>query len=451
MKEYGRSGSNIVNKFYQFLIPTVLSGMATSLSEFVDSIVVSQLLGTEAMSMVGMASPVMFVFAIIVILMGVGGSAVYAEYAGKLDKIKAERTFSAVLIFSVTISVVLAIVGIVFINPLSNWMCRNPELISQFTPYTVVLLLSGILIIPVSVIASFSPAFGSPQIGTVVVIISNGINLLMDVVYIRIFDAGLKGAAMATFTGNLIGLLFILIMIFRKKLAFPYTKSSLDSIRLLCEAAAKGAPASISQLGFLIKISFCNQLAMRIGGMAGITTFTLCIQSLSVVSIGVSGIVDAMVPIGATLTGQRDFKGLKALIKTVLKVQLISNILFTAFFLVFPQFFCRLFNCTGETAAAAMIGIRIFSFMFVFRGFVLVFIYYYQISNRKIYASVISCVDGFAGSTPLYAPLKKQRKINGLQVHTGLRKAARSIDRTAFALYNLIILDMSKKTNHTCC
>ena len=50
------------------------------------------------------------------------------------------------------------------------------------------------------------------------------------------------------------------------------------------------------------------------------------------------------------------------------------------------------------------------------------------------------------GSTPLYAPLEKQRKINGLQFHTGLRKAARSIDRTAFALYTLIILDMSKKS-----
>jgi hypothetical protein len=33
-----------------------------------------------------------------------------------------------------------------------------------------------------------------------------------------------------------------------------------------------------------------------------------------------------------------------------------------------------------------------------------------------------------------------------LQFHTGLRKAARSIDRTAFALYTLIILDMSKKS-----
>ena len=52
--------SNIINrKFYQFLIPTILSTVAISLNEFVDSIVVAQLLGSDAMSMVGMGSPIM--------------------------------------------------------------------------------------------------------------------------------------------------------------------------------------------------------------------------------------------------------------------------------------------------------------------------------------------------------------------------------------------------------
>nr|MCR5746078.1 hypothetical protein [Lachnospiraceae bacterium] len=414
MTVYSRSGSNIKYKFYQFLIPTVLGGLATSLNEFVDSIVVSQLLGSEAMGMVGMASPVMFAFGMVTILLGIGGSAVYAEYAGKHEKDKAEGVFSVVIVFSVLIAVILAITGMVFIDPLANFMCRSPELISQFKPYTVILLLSGVLIIPVVVIAFFSPAFGSPQIGTMVTIISNATNLLMDIVYIRFFDTGLKGAAMATFSGNLIGLFFILIMIFSKKLAFPYRKTGPDRMALLFEVVRKGAPASISQLGFLIKVSFCNQLAMRLGGVQGITTFTLCIQTLSVVSIGASGVLDSMIPIGAALTGQGDHKGLKTLMKTVLTVQLIANMVFTVFFLVFPQSFCYLFNCTGEEAAAAVTGIRIFSLMFVFRGYVLIFLYYFQVINRKIYASVISCVDGFAGLIPIALILTDAFGINGL-------------------------------------
>ncbi len=55
MKEYSRRSGNINKKLFQFLLPSLLSGIAISLNEFVDSIIVSQLLGADAMSMVGMS------------------------------------------------------------------------------------------------------------------------------------------------------------------------------------------------------------------------------------------------------------------------------------------------------------------------------------------------------------------------------------------------------------
>jgi len=412
--DYKRRGDNIRKKFFQFLVPTLLTGLATSLNEFVDSIIVSQLLGADAMSMVGMASPIMFVFAIVFILLGAGGSALYAEYSGRLEKRKAQELFSIVLVFSIIISVILAVVGVILVDPLCNWMCRNPELIPVFKPYTMILLLSGVLIIPLQILASFFPAFGSPQIGTIVNIMANGVNLVMDVVYIKFFDTGLKGAAMATFTGYLVGIIFIVVMVLMKKISFPFVKLGAIDFHLLLDTITKGAPASISQLGFLIKVSFCNQVAMKIGGMAGIATFTLCIQTLSVVSIGMSGIIGAMVPIGAALTGQRDYKGVRILLKYVLIVQLISSLVFTILFEAFPQFFCYLYNYTGENMQEAIVGIRIFSLMFIFRGFVLIFLYYFQIVNRKVYASIISCVDGFAGLIPIALILVAAYGINGL-------------------------------------
>ncbi len=414
MNEYRRSGDNINKKFFQFLLPSILSGLAMSLNEFVDSIIVSQLLGTDAMSMVGMASPIMFLFAIISIMIGVGGSTIYAEFAGKQEKRKSEEVFSVVLIFSALISVIISALGIAFIDKLSNWMCGNPELIHEFKPYVITLILSGVLIIPLQIIVSFFPAFGSPQVGTIVNVIANGINLLMDIIYIRFFNTGLKGAAMATFTGYLIGAIFVLVIILMKKIPFPFTKIGKDSVSLLSESAAKGAPGAIGQLGFLIKVSFCNHISMKIGGMAGIATFTLCIQTLSVVSIGMSGVISAMVPIGALLKGQRDFSGLKILLKSVFAVQFIVSLIFTIFFEAFPQFFCYIYNYSGGNAEAAIIGMRIFALMFVFRGSVLVFLYYFQIINRKLYASVISCVDGFAGLIPLVLILTPVFGINGL-------------------------------------
>ncbi len=414
MNKYRRRGDIINKKFFQFLFPSLLSGLAISLNEFVDSIIVSQLLGADAMSMVGMASPIMFLFSIIAIMVGAGGSAVYAEYAGEHEERKSKEVFSIVFLCSVLLSFLIVILGVLFLNPLSNWLCQNPELFPEFKPYTFVLLLSSVLIIPLQVVLSFFPAFGSPKIVTVVNIMANGINLLMDVIYIKLFHTGLKGAAMATFTGYLIGVLFVFAVILMKKIVLPFTKVGRGSIRHLYAAAAKGAPGAIGQLGFLIKVSFCNQISMKIGGMVGIATFTLCMQTLSVVSIGMSGVISAMIPIGAVLEGQKDFKGLKILLKSIFLVQFLVSLLFTVFFEAFPNLFCYIYNYTGENAKGAIIGIRIFAIMFVFRGFVLTMMYYFQIINRKLYASVISGIDGFAGLIPCVLILTPFFGINGL-------------------------------------
>ncbi len=414
MREYSRRGDNINKKFFQFLLPSLLSGLAMSLNEFVDSIIVSQLLGASAMSMVGMASPIMFLFAILSIMLGVGGSVIYEEYAGKQEKEKSEKVFSTVMIVSVIISVMIAVTGIVFIDQLSEMMCVDQALIPVFKPYTIILILSGVLIIPLQTVASFFPAFGSPQTGTIINILANGVNLLMDVIYIRFFSTGLKGAAMATFTGYLTGVIFIVVIILMKKVSLPFTKPGREGISLLGESVTRGAPGAIGQLGFLIKVSFCNQISSELGGMVGIATFTLCIQALSVVSIGMSGVISAMLPIGSVLMGQRDFKGLKILLKSVFIVQFVASLIFTVLFEAFPQLLCYIYNYSGEYAKGAITGIRFFSLMFIFRGFILIIMYYFQIVGRKLYASVISAVDGFAGLIPIALILTPLFGLNGL-------------------------------------
>ena len=74
-----RSGKILNKKFFQFLLPTVLSTVAISLNEFVDCIMVSNLLGQHAMALVNMGTPVMLVFAVIYSMFGTGGAAVFAS------------------------------------------------------------------------------------------------------------------------------------------------------------------------------------------------------------------------------------------------------------------------------------------------------------------------------------------------------------------------------------
>lgn len=397
MKRSERSGFILNRKFSQFLLPTIFSNIAISLNEFVDGILVSQLLGAEAMALVNVASPVMFLFAFIYMFLGVGGSIVYSEFSGKQDTKQARIAYSVSILTSLFISALIVIFGLVFLGPLSKALCTEASALGEFTDYLRFLLISGILIIPIQIIIINMAALGCPRIGTIINIIANVVNLFMDYVYIHFLNMGLKGAALATFTGYLAGAIYLLIMVLMGRIKLPLALQKVKEFKRVPSIMVRGSASATNQIGYCIKIAFCNWYAARLAGMMGVTIFSLCMQVVSIASILISGAIDAMIPIAASLYGQRDHNGLQLLMKRVLKVQFAMNILILALFEAFPNIMIKIYNVSPDYSAAAILGLRIFSVMFVFRGFTLVFMSYFQVISRKLYSVAISLFDGVVG------------------------------------------------------
>ena len=99
-----RNGSILKVRFFTFLLPTVMSIMAMSLNEFVDSLIVSNLINSDAMSLITMASPLVTAYGVVYTLLGIGGSALYAVYSGRHDIKRADSVFSVTFITASLIS-----------------------------------------------------------------------------------------------------------------------------------------------------------------------------------------------------------------------------------------------------------------------------------------------------------------------------------------------------------
>lgn len=414
MSAFERRSTIINRKFFEYLVPTILSAIAISLNEFVDSIIVSRLLGNEAMGLLHIAFPIMLLFAMVHTFLGVGGSIIYAECAGRQEPEKARKVFSVTIIFSVLFSLAFIVIGFVFMDGIIHILKVPSESYDVFYLYIRRLLLSVLFILPLQTVISFSPALGAPRLGSAVNITANLINLIMDYVYIRFFGMNIEGAASATMTGYIVGLIIVIIAICAHKMPFPFTLPSFSDFRMIPTVIVRGLPSSLTQLGYSIKIVFCNLLAHNIGGFVAVRIFALCIQVVSIVSIAISGIVCAMVPIAASLYGQRDFAGIKILMSTVLKVQFAANLVFVVLFEMFPQRIMMLYNGFSLPLSATVVAIRLFSIMFIFRGFSVMYMYYFQVIQKKTYANVISLVDGFVGIIPVSLILTHFIGINGL-------------------------------------
>ena len=104
-----KSNDNLLRKtFLRFLLPLIIQYLAFSLSEFTDSILVSQMLGDKAMAAVNLASSFVLIFSTVSITIGTGGSAEYTKFLGEKNPTKANITTPVVMVTPIMIWLVMS-------------------------------------------------------------------------------------------------------------------------------------------------------------------------------------------------------------------------------------------------------------------------------------------------------------------------------------------------------
>ncbi|MBR3748155.1 MAG: polysaccharide biosynthesis C-terminal domain-containing protein [Selenomonadaceae bacterium] len=405
----------LLNKFVRYLIPAMITTIALSINEFVDSMLVANLLSSEAMGLVNLGFPVMLFMATIYTLLGTGGSTLYAICLGERQPIKAGKIFFLTLSLATLCGVLMFVVGEMFPDVFIALLCNEKSLAAEFTQYFHALLFSAPFLVFVLTLVSFLPASGAPGFSTLINVVANVVNLLMDYVYITYFGMGVEGAAWATLTGYLAGLIIIPVILLRGKVKLHFNRATRQDLNLLVEAMTTGSAAAFSQLGFALKFAFCNLLAATYGGSVGIVAFAFCLQSFAFVSIFIGGIVQGAMPLLSVLHGERDFSGRHHMLKVSLLIEFVLVAAAVIWFEIAPQQAAEIYNITDPTTKAlAMHGLRIFAVALLLRSFCITFMFYLQILQRKFYALAISLFDGFVGIIPLAWIFCKFMGLDGL-------------------------------------
>lgn len=410
-----RTNKLLLKKMIEYLFPTMLTMAALSLNEFVDSMLVSNLLGSEAMAVVGLGSPIMMIFAATYTLLGNGGATLYALSLGKRDTDTAAKAFRLSIAAAMAVGLLAILAGFVFFNPICRLLCSDPLLMDAFKPYFRALLFSAPFIITILTLVEFLPPSGAPKIATAVNLVANIVNLGLDYIYIRFFNMGVEGAAYATLSGYIVAALIVAFVVLRRKVNIPKARIKRGDFRILGEILGFGSPSAVSQLGFALKFAFCNGQAILYGGTAGVVAYSLCNQTISIVSIFLAALVGASIPLIAVLHGQRDFRGENSLLKTVMVMNAVLAVLCFAGFWLFAAPLADMYNITDSAELAlAVKAVRIFSIMYLARGFYMIFMKYLQVSGRKLYSMFISVFDGFGGIIVVAYIMGKLLGIDGL-------------------------------------
>ena len=412
-----RSNRLLYKKFVQYLLPTMITYAALSLNDFVDTMLVSNLLGSEAMAVISLGLPVVLIMSAALQLLGSGGSTAYASAIGRRDRDAAGKSITCAVILAFAFGLVLLLSGFLFIDPISKLLCSNETLLVPFRKYLSVLLLSAPLMVVTMTILSFLPAAGYPGLTTAVNVTSNVINICMDYVYIHVFHMGVEGAAWATLTGYICAALIMVAAFAAGRMKLYISKDVKGSFAQIKDVFRYGSTDAINQVGLSVQFAVCNRLAMTAAGANAVVAYSLCIQSASVMTIFLGSMAAASVPMMAILHGQRDFHGEAGILKTTMAGIFAISVLGTSLFIIFTAPIASLYNIKEpEQLKLAVTALRIYSLLYIPRYLIIIFYNYLKVIGLNRYSSILSALDSFADIIPVAWLLTSIKGINGLWI-----------------------------------
>ena len=421
MIELKRNGNIINKKYLEYFLPTVLVALANNIAVMVDSIIVGNMLGSVPMAAISVLSPVNQIYFSTTILFGVGASTLIAFAKGKNDKEAADTTFTAAVILLVILSAAFMIIQFAFLNNIAALLTPieslRSELLKYYIPFIVGTPFS--LLLPSAVHCIRSD--GRPKFASNLIIISNAINLVMDIVLMGPFKMGIAGSAIATVIGNVIAFCIMLTHFKSKKntLHFDF-KAALSPKKLRHECASlftTGISGALGTMLVTVTTFYMNTAIQNAGGQEGMVSMSVISNCQMFISAFVTGASQTMIPIVSALLGGRDTVGIKYAMKRAILVLLIAAAAITLIIEIAPAPVARLFGDKTPSEMAVIVpALRISALSFIGMAMTFLFMYYFTATQRKTMSLTVSIVNGIVLTIPFAYILERLFGITGLWV-----------------------------------
>lgn len=395
---YERNYELLKSKFSEFFLPTLFTSMAGNICLFVDGLIVSFLLGAGNLSAIQLVAPVITFVNLIYWMIGLGGSVLCSVAKAEFDEKKSNSYFSVAIISLIVIGILIAVFGCIFSQPIAEFLCASqPALIPDVTQFFVSVIIGMPFLCYMMSLSYFIRADGIPTLPFRAILLANIINILFDFIYIKFFNLGIGGAALATTTGYFMGSVFISYYFFKPERTLQFMKLKAGKFfGFLKRIVASGFSSSSTQLYLTLKLFIINILLGVYLGQAGLVAFSICYNSLFILYIFLIGTAQTMSPIVSVYFKEEDFSGVDYIIKKSLKIVLASSLALSVLFIVYPQSLLMLYSVKNpEHIPVVLNALRIFAISYAGTAITFLYTFYSQAIQKNKLSTIISLLEGF--------------------------------------------------------
>lgn len=379
------------SKLLRFTFPSIIMMIFTSIYSVIDGLFVSNFAGKTALAAINIIYPFIMAVGALGFMMGTGGSALVGRLLGEGEKEKANKTFSLIVYTTAIAGILLSALAFLLVPTVSRLFGASGQLLDYCILYGRICFLSMPCFMLQNVFQCFFITAEKPRLGLDVVLSAGITNMVLDFLFVAVFGLGLKGAAIATVCGEIIGgLVPILYFAGRNHSLLRLGRTSFDAGSIL-KTCTNGSSELMTELSSSVVTVLYNTQLMRIARENGVAAYsTIMYVNFIFVAIFL-GYSLGSAPIISFHYGAGNHDELKNMRKKSLRLIAVWGIGMTIISHIFALPFARFFvGYDSELLAMTIHGFRIYAFVYLLNGFNIFGSSFFTALNNGMVSATIS-------------------------------------------------------------
>lgn len=411
-------GKDSIGKLlFKYSVPAIIGMLVNALYNIVDKIFIGNIpgVGATAISGVGVTTPIMTIMLAFSMLVGIGAVTTISIKLGQGKRDEAEKIVGNAITLSIIVAVILTIVGVLFVDEILGVFGASTESLVYAKAYINIIFIGCIFNVMSFVLNSMIRGDGNPKLAAATMIIGCLTNIVLDAVFIFVFNMGIEGAALATIISQgvttFVGLQYYLSGKSNLKLKKENMKLK---ISLVVSILAIGCSPFTMQLATSLVQIMSNIVLKVYGGDIAIGAMTTIFSIMLMFYMPLFGLNQGMQPIIGYNYGAKNYNRAKKAFLMSLAIGTGILVLGSCLIQIAPQVAIRMFSKDKELMKQAINGIRIYGLMLPIIGISIMGSNFMQSIGKAKVAMILSLLRQVIILIPMILILPKYFELNGV-------------------------------------
>ena len=392
MNEINEMESTKISKLLlKFSLPAIVGMLVSALYNVVDSAFVGRGVGDLALAGITVSLPLMTTFMACVMLIGMGATSLISIRMGEKKGEEAEQIIGNALVLFIVIGLSLTVIGLIFLEPILVAFGASPDVLPFAMDYMRIILLGSVFMAVGLGMNNFIRAEGNPKIAMNTMLIGAVTNIILDYVFIFIFNWGIKGAAFATILSYTVTSTWVLYHFLKGNSKLKIKVENLRLNKLAVRGImVVGFPTFAMQITNSIQHLILNKSLAHHGGDMSLAAIGIIMSISTLLVMPAMGISQGAQPIIGYNYGAKNY----GRVKDTLKLAIVSatSIVTLGYLIsiIFPTQLISLFNEKPELIELGTHAMAIFFKFLPLIGVQIMSASYFQAVGKATQATLLS-------------------------------------------------------------